>query len=339
MQAEISLEPDLTFAQIRRQLRVILMATELTKESLKGVWAGITLSWDERYALDEAAYRENLHRLVQARPHGIYVFGSTGEFHAVDDDEFRRVVDILVEEVAPSGIPTQAGCNDIATHLVIRKLKYAADAGVNGAQLVVPFWMKLTEEEILKFFDDISQAVPHLPLISYNIGRAKWYLYDEYRQIIGVAPNLIGIKWAGTPELDLGRLEQTIPELPELAHFIGEGNLLKAMRFGVQGCYSAWVLAYPEPTIKMFNLAEQGKWAEAEAIHAQVTEVMGFIDEMAEEFGLSGMDPVWDKGAAILSGFLAGHQRTRPPYIGWSDEAMAQMQARMRDRYPDYIFD
>ncbi len=124
---------------------------------------------------------------------------------------------------------------------------------------------------------------------------------------------------------------------PELAHFLGERYLLTGMKFGIQGCYSAWVLVHPELTIRMFNLAEQGQWEEAEAIHNRWTAVMAYIDEMAEEFSLGGMDPVWDKGCAVLSGFLTGHQRTRAPYIGWSDEAMWEMKARVGERFPEFI--
>ncbi len=315
------------------------MNARLTKETLKGMWAGITLSWDEDYQLDEATFRENLRRMVAARAHGIYVFGSTGEFYAVDDDEFRRIVDILVEEVRPSGIPTQAGCHGLATRQVIEKLKYAQSAGVGGAQVLLPGWMKLTEGEIVKFWADISRAVPDLPLISYNVSRTNWYLYGEqFRQIMDVAPNLIGIKWSGSPELNMDRLQQAVALTPELAHFVGEPRLLQAMRFGITGCYSAWVMMHPELSIRMFDLAEQGQWEEAEAIHRQWTEVTDFIGGMCEEFDLGGMDPVVDKGCVVLSGFLTGHQRCRPPYIGWPDEAMRVMQARMREKFPEFMF-
>ena len=316
------------------------MTEKLTKQTLRGIWAGITLSWDENYELDEAAFRENLRRLVEVRPHGIYVFGSTGEFYAVNDEEFRRVVDIMVEEVSPHGIPTQAGCNGLATREIIGKLKYAQAAGADGGQVALPSWMKLTEPEIVQFWRDISQAAPALPLISYNNSRTKWYMYaEQYRQIIDVAPNLIGIKWSGNSELDLQVLEETIAATPQLAHFLGEGNLLKGMSFGVQGCYSAWIFAWPRRTMQIFNLADQGNWEEAQAIHQRCLEVEDFIDGIVEELSLGMMDPVADKGRGVLSGFLVGHQRTRPPYLGWPDEAMDTIKEQVRQRFPDFMWE
>jgi len=316
------------------------LAEKLTKQTLRGIWAGITLSWDENYELDEGAFRENLRRLVEIRPHGIYVFGSTGEFYAVNDEEFCWVVDIMVEEVSPSGIPTQVGCNGLATREIIDKLKYAQAAGADGGQVALPSWMKLTEQEIVQFWHDISQAVPDLPLISYNNSRTKWYMYaEQYRQIIDVAPNLIGIKWSGSPELDLQRLAETVAVTPQLAHFLGEANLLKGMRVGIQGCYSAWIFAWPRRTMQIFNLADQGNWEDAEDVFQSCMEVENFIDSMIEEFGLGMMDPVADKGRGVLCGFLVGHQRTRPPYLGWPDETMQIMRQRMRDRFPDFMWE
>ncbi|PIX44415.1 MAG: dihydrodipicolinate synthase family protein, partial [Armatimonadetes bacterium CG_4_8_14_3_um_filter_58_9] len=61
----------------------------LTSDTLRGIWAGVTLPWNEDYSLDEQSLRENLRRLVDARVHGIYTTGSTGEFYALDMSEFR----------------------------------------------------------------------------------------------------------------------------------------------------------------------------------------------------------------------------------------------------------
>lgn len=319
---------------------MIEIATKLTKETLKGIWAAASLSWDEDYVLDKGLLRENLRRLVYAEPHGIYVFGSTCEFYAVDDNEFRQVVDILVEEVGPSGIPMQAGCNALATHQVIEKMKYVESAGVSGAQVAVPGWMRLSEQEVWQFFSDVSRAVPDFPLISYNTERTKWYLYGEhYRNILEVAPNLLGIKWGGSVDFTFERFVEAMAMTPELAHFAGEPELMKALKAGAQGTYSAWVLMSPELTIKMFNLAEQGNWREAEAIHKHLKQAVDFIAEMHDERGLTSSDPAWDKGRGVISGFLAGHQRNRPPYMGWPDEAIAEMRARFRERYPELMFE
>lgn len=36
------------------------MEQKLTSKNLKGIWAGVTLPWDEQYQLDEEIFRKNL---------------------------------------------------------------------------------------------------------------------------------------------------------------------------------------------------------------------------------------------------------------------------------------
>ncbi len=313
------------------------MSTPLTRDTLKGIWVAAPLAWDEHYRLDEGTFRETLRRLIAAEVHGLYTFGSTGELHAVDDDEFCRITDVFLDEVGPSGIPTQIGCHGTATHQVARKLKYAEQAGADAGQVALPFWMELTPQEIIKFWADISAAVPDFPLTSYNSGRTKVQLTaEQYRDIIHVAPNLIGIKWPG--EVDLETFPRIAQMTPELAHFVGEMYLVEAMKLGVScGNYNASALWQPELTVKMFELAEAGEWAEAEEIASGFGEVIKYAVTACEELGLGIMDPVIDKGLMAATGILPCHQRTRAPYIGWPDEGVAQMRARLKAHFPWFI--
>ncbi len=314
------------------------MSSRLNRDNLKGIWAAAPLSWDANFELDEPAFRENLQRLVAAQPHGIYTFGSTGELQAIDFDEFCRIVDIFIEQVGPSGIPTQVGCHATATHQVIRMLKYAEQAGADGGQVALPFWMKLTEAEILRFWGDVSRAVPDFPLTCYNSSRTKWSLSGEqFADIVQVAPNFIGVKWPG--ELEIDSFQQVIDGTPGLAHFVGEAYLMRGMKMGAPGSYSSWVLWQPELTAKMFNLAEAGNWEEAEKIAGGMTEVTRFAIAMCGELGLGMMDPVIDKGLMVATGMLVGHQRTRPPYLGWPDDGLEDMRRRLKAKFPWFIPD
>ena len=109
----------------------------LTPRLLRGIWAGVTLSWNEDYSFDEASYRENLRRLCAAKVHGIYTTGSTGEFYALDFAEFQRMVDIVVATVRPKGIPVQVGCCADDTRDVLQQVEHAARAGVTASMLAV----------------------------------------------------------------------------------------------------------------------------------------------------------------------------------------------------------
>ena len=84
--------------------------SRLTFETCRGIWAALPMCWDEKDRFDEASYRANVERICQARPHGVYTTGSTGEFYAIDFDEFRRMVDIQAEICGEHGMLLQIGC-------------------------------------------------------------------------------------------------------------------------------------------------------------------------------------------------------------------------------------
>jgi N-acetylneuraminate lyase len=310
---------------------------KLTAETLKGIWAGVTLSWDEAYAFDEGAFRQNLATLSEHDVAGIYTTGSTGEFYALDWPEFRHMVDVFMEVVGPTGLPTQIGCCADDTRDVLRMVAYAAEKGAGGAQITLPYWMELTDREMLQFFQDVYTAVPELPLIHYNIPRAKRFLTGpDYVRVLEVAPSLIGVKFTFASR-HFGDLQHATQLTPDLSYFVSEDMLVSSMQVGARGCYSSLVCTNPNFMLELFRLAEAGQWDQALEKQALIIRFFRDLGGVIEELGLGGMDPVVDKGMAAASGFIAGHQRTRLPYIGWSDEGVRRVRALMEAKYPMFL--
>jgi hypothetical protein len=197
--------------------------------------------------------------------------------------------------------------------------------------------MELTQREILQYFRDVSAACAGRPMIHYNIPRAKNYLIGpDYRRILEVAPNLIGVKFtfAGS---HFGQLQQALQMTPEIAYFVAENLLVSAMQIGARGSYSSVVCMNPLFMHRMFSLAEERRWDEAMAMQAHLVRFFGDLDGLIEEWGMGSIDPVVDKGMGVASGFVAGHQRTRPPYIGWSDEQVLQFRQWLQEHYPELM--
>lgn len=311
--------------------------SRLTAETLKGIWAGVTLSWHEDYSFDEASFRENLKRLSRHKVAGIYTTGSTGEFYVLDWPEFKNMVDVFFEVVGPTGLPTQVGCCADDTRDVLRMVEYAAGKGAGGAQITLPYWMKLTDQEMLQFFKDVYTAVPDLPLIHYNIPRTKHFLTGpDYVRVLEVAPSLIGVKFTFAAN-HFGDLQHATQLTPGLSYFVSENVLVSAMQVGARGCYSSLVCTNPDFMLKLFDLAEAGSWDEALEAQSLIVRFFRELGEQMEKLGLGGMDPVADKGMAVASGLFVGHQRTRPPYIGWSDDGVRSVRQFLQERYPMFV--
>ncbi|MHB9071683.1 MAG: dihydrodipicolinate synthase family protein [Sedimentisphaerales bacterium] len=313
---------------------------KLTSETFKGIWAGTTLCWDENYHLDEKAYAKNIEREIKTKVHGIYTSGSTGEFYALDFDEFHLMVDIQADLCGKAGMPLQIGCCSDATAKTIKLLEYAAGKkAVGSAQVCLPYWMELTDREVVQFFKDIYTACPNLPLVHYNIPRAKRFLGGkDYLRILDVAPSLIGVKYtfAGS---NFGQLQSDIMLTPNISYLVGETMLVSGMLLGAKGTCSAFIsTANPQFVSGMYADAVAGNWPAAitrqKRLHKIIGDMVEFISSRNE--GLS--DPVIDKGVGVASGGLFGHQRCRAPYIGWSDDTIIELRKWMTSHCPELVY-
>ena len=100
----------------------------LAKEQLQGMWVSVPTEWDEQGHFDEKTFRDEIAMLIDAGAHGLYTTGSTGEFYALDWEEFQRVTDAFLAETA-GRIPAQVGANWFNTRDTIRRVRHARDRG------------------------------------------------------------------------------------------------------------------------------------------------------------------------------------------------------------------
>lgn len=311
----------------------------LIADDVRGIWAGILMSWDEHGNFDEESYRTNTERTMKANVHGVYTTGSSSEFYALNYEEFCLMVDIQNEICGKNNMPLQIGCSADNTRKTIKLLEYAnSKPNVGGVQVVIPYWMKLNDRELVQFFKDLNTACPEMPLIHYNIPRSKRFLNGkDYKRILDVAPNLIGVKY-GFAGSNFGQLQNDIMETPNLSYFVGEPLLASGMMIGARGAYSAIVNTNPKVMPSLYEHAANGRWEKA--INGQ-KEIARFIGDLVKFMGdreEGVIDPVIDKGMAVASGYYTGSQRTRPPYIGWSDETIVCFRKWMQEKYPQFIY-
>lgn len=311
----------------------------LTAKEIHGIWAGSVMCWDEKFRFDTDAYAQSIRATIQHQPHGIYTTGSTGEFYAIDFDEFKSMVDIQSQLCVSAGVPLQIGCCADATHKTIRLFEYAASKpAVGAAQIVVPYWMELNDREVLQFFKDLYSACPGLPIVHYNIPRAKRFLgAKDYQKILDVCPSLVGVKYtfAGA---HFGSLQSDLLALPNLSFFVAEHFLATAMQLGARGSYSSIIATNPAFMQKLYALAQAGEWTAAIAMQKRLATFFTQLGALIGKLGEGDADPVVDKAMAVASGFLNAHQRCRAPYIGWSDGSIVALREFMKKEFPELMY-
>lgn len=303
----------------------------LSLESLKGVWAALITAWDEKGCLDEKIYREDIRSCCKAKVHGVYTGGSTGEFYAQDFELFKRINSIVREETKRFNIPFQVGCTAISTKEVLKRAEFAVEIKADGIQVALPFWLALTNEEIVEFFEEIYHSFPLMPVISYNTGRSKRFLsFEDYQNILRKAPTLIGVKQTGK---DLSLIPK-LADLP-LSIFTGEDSLADAMKMGAKGSYSSFVYFNPRIILNYYRLCEEKKWEEAVLIQKKIYRIVH--EGLGPLIGKGYQDSALDRVLGKAAGFLKCGLMTQLPYRAVKEEEFLVFKNWVEKNEPEFL--
>ena len=88
----------------------------------------------------------------------------------------------------------------------------------------------------------------------------------------------------------------------------------------------------------MYAEADADNWSEAIKMQQHASKFLGDVERFIEEQGEGAIDPTFDKGLAVAAGCLLGHQRCRPPYIGWKDETIKALRNWLKKNYPEFVY-
>ena len=94
--------------------------SRLTRENFTGPWAGLPVAWTKDDRLDLNAYGQDVEGCCLAEVPGVYTGGTTGEFYAMDWEEFCQVAQCTVEICRQHDVPSMIGCSSTYTRGAVR---------------------------------------------------------------------------------------------------------------------------------------------------------------------------------------------------------------------------
>ena len=306
----------------------------LTRETFTGPWAGLPVSWTDRNELDLEIYQADVIRCCQADVPGIYTAGTTGEFYAMELDEFQRVTEATVKAAADFPIPVMIGVTSTYTRGAERRAAFAAEAGADAIQVALPFWLPIDNDRLLPFFQAVSAASGHLPLSIYETTRCKTTLtLEQHRMIQQSLPNYLMVK------ANEGTIGCTVDGCRELSKqvnvFVGESKWRKLVPCGARGSCSSIVYWNPRVLLSYWQAinAEQGD---------DVARLADRFDSLAaflgEYFGSRGFtDTAYDRLGAVTSGFLQTSLLNRAPYVSPTEDDVKVLQEWYREHFSEML--
>ena len=252
----------------------------LTRENFVGPWAGLPVAWTADNRFDETTYRRDVEACCKAGMPGVYTAGTTGEFYAMEYDEWKAVSRATVETCKANRTPVMIGVTSTYTLGAQRRAAYAAELGADAIQVALPFLMEMDDREVVPFFKAVSDAAPGLALSVYETRRAKKVMTFEQHQAVSRETGRYVMLKAN--EGTLGRSPEGCRALSEFVNvFVGENAWLPLGPLGAIGGCSSLIYMNPRVLLLMFDLVREKQWDALRPWHERVDRLIleGLKDE------------------------------------------------------------
>ena len=245
-------------------------------QKYQGVFPAFYACYDQNGEISPAAVRKLTAFFVQKGVKGVYVGGSSGECIYQGVAERKLVLENVME--AAQGrltVIAHVACNNTRDSQELAR--HAESLGVDAIASIPPIYFRLPEHAIAKYWNDISAAAPKTDFIIYNIP-----------QLAGVAltmpllkemlknPNVIGVKNSSMPVQDIQMFkdEGTRGGRPFVVFNGPDEQLISGLMMGADGGIGGTYGAMPELIVKLFELFNAGKWAEARQLQYDVDNII-----------------------------------------------------------------
>lgn len=245
----------------------------MKKIKLEGAITAIVTPFKKNGAFDAIAMKRLVKFQIDEGIAGIVVCGSTGEAATLNDEEYAKVVKLVVDEVNKR-VPVIAGAGSNDTQKAIKFSKIAKKMGADVLLHVTPFYNKPTPNGIVAHFKAITKAVD-LPIILYNVpGRTGSNVMPA--TILRVAkevPQVIGVKEASGSVNQMGEIIKDAPD--DFAVLCGDDSItLPMMALGGKGCISVVSNEVPGDFSALCQAALDGNFEEAKRLHFKLLDLM-----------------------------------------------------------------
>ncbi|MEU4015154.1 dihydrodipicolinate synthase family protein [Microbacterium sp. NPDC028030] len=145
-----------------------------------GYIPAITTPFTREGALDATAFEGQMQWLAEQGMHGVILAGTSGEWFSMTEAERAELFALGGRFRADMRVI--GGCNAFTAAEAIRHAHAAEEAGLDGILVTPPPYMVPTREEIVAFYQEISDGTT-LPITVYNWPRGC---------IVDLSPDLLG---------------------------------------------------------------------------------------------------------------------------------------------------
>lgn len=235
-----------------------------------GILPAMITPLNENGKVNFPVLRKLINYLIEGGVHGIFAIGTTGEFYALSNEEYREVLEATVAETA-GRVPVYAGANAITTKDSILLTQIAQEAGVDALSVLTPLFINPSQEQVYEHFKTIA-ANTDLPILLYN-NAPKTHVDISPQTVARLAKvkNIIGIK-DSTGDLTTTGEYIRLTAGEEFSVMMGRDSIIYgALCYGATGGVAACANVAPKLVCDIYNRFQAGDHAGALEAQYKVT--------------------------------------------------------------------
>ncbi len=222
-----------------------------------GVYVVMITPFTKERKVNYTGMKENIEWWIKNGIHGIIPLGSSGEFASLEDDEKKKITEIVVETVN-NRIPVIVGATAETTEKAVYYASQAKQIGANGTLILPPYYFSPDQEEIYKHYKTIAEKVD-LPLMLYNNpSSSKVDIQADTVVKLSRLPNIDYIKESSG---DIKRITEIhLYTENEFTVFCGwEDIVLESLLMGAKGWVCVIANISPSKAVELYELIIEKK--------------------------------------------------------------------------------
>lgn len=287
----------------------------------EGSWVAIPTPFTEDDEVDFPGFEKLVDFQAEHGTNGLLLMGSTGESTALTIEERREILDRVLA-YAKDRIPVLAGTTCGNTKLTIELSQYAQQAGADGLLLVVPPYLKPTQDGVYEHLKSVAEAVDIPVAIYNNPGRVGVNIEPATVVALAELPNLVADKEAMPNISQLVQIRRQAGDKINLLCCDAPGFSLIVPTLALGGHGTANISGNAIPR----EMAEMSRpWLSWEDVQRSRELLFEYYSLMAALYSLP--NPIVVKAALRLLGLPAGH--VRRPLLDMEERQTQDLRALM----------
>ena len=226
----------------------------MNKELFEGVITPMVTPLIDRENIDFKGLEKLLDHLINGGVSGVFLMGTTGVGTSISPRMIKDLIKYSIEYVK-GRVPVFVSIADCCIEESLNMARYAKECGVTYLVSALPFYLGLTQKEIIDYYTTIADNVP-LPLFLYNIpAQTKLMISVEAVKTLAKHPNIIGMKdSSGNGTYFNTLLAEIKAEYPNFTILVGPDEMLAStMAMGGNGGVNSGSNLFPELYVNLFK--------------------------------------------------------------------------------------